>query len=119
MAITQEFAQLRLQGDFPLAPTLALRHISPMLSPAPDAHTKTPPAKRWRNFYRVYHMLNLYPLGPIGPGVHAGPSVFASKDLAESHARAFLAELNPPETIKPRRYLMDHAGAYPEGDAAN
>jgi hypothetical protein len=90
-----------------------------MLRPAPDAHTKTPPAKRWRNFYRVYHVLNIVPLGPIFPGVHAGPDAFPSKDIAESHARAFLAALNPPAHKTPRRYLMDHAGAFPEGESAN
>jgi hypothetical protein len=95
----------------------------PAPAPAPATRTATPPAKRWRNFYRVYHVLNIVPLGPIFPGVHAGPDAFPSKDIAESHARAFLAALNPPEpppqSGQPRRWLMDHAGAFPEGEAAN
>jgi hypothetical protein len=86
---------------------------------APATRTTTPPARRWRNFYRVYHVLNIVPLGPIFPGVHAGPDAFPSKDIAESHARAFLAALNPPAHATPRRYLMDHAGAFPEGESAN
>jgi len=83
-----------------------------MLSLAPAPRTQTPPAKRWRNFYRVYHVLNLVRIGPLFPGIHPGPDAFPSKEIAEEHARAFLAELNPPG-----RWLMDHAGAFPEGDA--
>jgi hypothetical protein len=79
---------------------------------APQA--KAAPAQRWRNYYRVYHVLNLGRLGPVFPGIHAGPDAFASKDIAESHAARFLAALNPPG-----RFLMDHAGAYPEGERAN
>ena len=77
-------------------------------------NTHTPPVRRWRNYYRVYHVLNLARLGPIFPGIHPGPDTFESQEIAEQHARGFLALLNPPG-----RFLMDHAGAYPEGDAAN
>ena len=86
-----------------------------MLSLKPAPRTATPPAKAWRNYYRVYRVMNLYPLGTIFPGVHAGPSVFISKEIAESHALTFLAELNPPG----HSIIMEHAGAYPEGDKAN
>jgi len=85
-----------------------------MLDLKPKRRTATAPAKAWRNYYRVYRVMNLYPLGPLFPGIHAGPSVFVSKEIAESHAHQFLAELNPPG-----RVWMEHAGAYPEGERAN
>jgi hypothetical protein len=87
-----------------------------MLGLAPKSQSKTPPpARRWRNYYRVYHVLDLYRLGTIFPGIHAGPDAFPSKEIAEESAQSvFLAALNPPG-----RYFMDFAGAFPEGDAAN
>jgi hypothetical protein len=85
-----------------------------MLDLKPAPRTATPPAKAWRNYYRVYRVLNLFPLGPLFPGIHPGPSIFPSKEIAEQNAMNFLAELNPPG-----RVFMDHAGAYPEGDRAN
>jgi len=85
-----------------------------MLSLKPKPRAATPPAKRWRNYYRVYRIMNLFPLGPLFPGIHAGPSVFISKEIAETHALHFLADLNPPGSI-----WMEHAGAYPEGERAN
>jgi hypothetical protein len=86
-----------------------------MLGLAPKPKTQTrPPAKRWRNYYRVYHVLDLFRLGTVFPGIHAGPDFFPTKEIAEQNAAAFLAALNPPG-----RYLMDFAGAYPDGDAAN
>jgi hypothetical protein len=86
-----------------------------MLGLAPKPMTRTPPpAKRWRNYYRVYHVLYLYRLGTIFPGIHAGPDEFPSQELAEENARHFIAALNPPG-----RYFMDFAGAYPEGGDAN
>jgi len=85
-----------------------------MLGLAPKSETRTPPAKRWRNYYRVYHVLDLYRLGTIFPGIHGGPDAFPSKEIAEQHATEFLAAINPPG-----RYFMDFAGAFPEGDAAN
>jgi hypothetical protein len=85
-----------------------------MLDVAPKPRTQAPPAKRWRNYYRVYHVLALARLGTIFPGIHAGPDAFPSKDIAEQHAASFLAALNPPG-----RHLMDFAGAFPEGDASN
>jgi hypothetical protein len=85
-----------------------------MLALAPQPRTRQPPAKAWRNFYRVYRVLDLWRLGTVFPGIHAGPDAFPSQELAEQHAANFLAALNPPG-----RYLMEFAGAYPEGDAAN
>ena len=82
------------------------------LQPAPRTHT--PPAKVWRNYYRVYRVINLARVGTVFPGIHAGPDEFPSKEVAEQCAAMFLAELNPPG-----RWLMDHAGCYPEGGAAN
>lgn len=81
---------------------------------APKPEPQAPPPARWRNYYRLYRVLNLLPLGPLFPGLHAGPSVFASQELAEQSARSFLALLN-----RRGRILMDHAGAYPEGERAN
>ncbi|MGQ0534048.1 MAG: hypothetical protein ACT4OF_15355 [Caulobacteraceae bacterium] len=85
-----------------------------MLSLKPATRTHAPPAKRWRNYYRVYHVLTLARLGPLFPGIHPGPDCFPSKDIAEQHALNFLGMINPPG-----RFLMDHAGAYPEGEPAN
>ena len=76
--------------------------------------TRAEPSKQWRNYYRVYHVLNLGRTGHWFPGIHGGPDTFPSKDIAEQHAIQFLGMLNPPGC-----YLMDHAGAYPEGDAPN
>lgn len=86
-----------------------------MLGLAPKPKAKTPPpAKRWRNYYRVYRVLMLRGLGTISPGIHAGPDAFPSKEIAEESAAQFLAALNPPG-----RWLMDFAGSFPEGDAPN
>lgn len=90
-------------------------HLSlEMLDLKPSPRTHAPPAKAWRNYCRVYRVLNLYPLGPVFPGIHPGPSIFPSKEIAESHAVSFLAEFNPPN-----RCFMDFVGAYPEGERAN
>jgi hypothetical protein len=86
-----------------------------MLALKPKPRTATPPAKAWRNYYRVYRVLNILPLGTLFPGIVAGPSVFPSKEIAEQHALSLLAALNPPG----RNAIMEHAGAYPEGDRAN
>ena len=85
-----------------------------MLSLKPEPRTQTPPAKGWRNFYRIYRVLQIWPLGTVFPGIHAGPDVFPSKEIAEERALAFVRMINPPS-----RCFMDHAGAYPEGDRAN
>jgi hypothetical protein len=83
-----------------------------MLELQERARPLAPPARSWRNFYRVYQVLNLGRVGHWFPGVHAGPDAFPSKEIAEQHALSFLALLNPPG-----RWLMDHVGAFPEGDA--
>ena len=85
-----------------------------MLDVKPQPRTHAPPAKRWRNFYRVYRVLDLWRLGTVFPGIHAGPDCFPSKEIAEQHALSFLAALNPPG-----RYFMEFAGAFPEGEAAH
>lgn len=85
-----------------------------MLGLAPKPKTDAPPAKRWRNYYKVYRVLDIFPLGTIFPGIHAGPDAFVSKEIAEERARVFLNMVNPPG-----RYFMEHAGAFPEGDRAN
>ncbi|MBL8536886.1 MAG: hypothetical protein JNM59_05735 [Hyphomonadaceae bacterium] len=85
-----------------------------MLSLAPEPKTHAAPATRWRNYYRVYHVLNLGRAGIVFPGIHPGPDAFPSKDIAESHARVFLEALNPPG-----RFLMDFVAAFPEGERPN
>lgn len=85
-----------------------------MLGLKTKPRTHAPPAKAWRNYYKVYRVLNLWPLGQIFPGIHPGPDIFPSKEIAEQHALSFLAAFNPPN-----RFIMEHAGAYPEGDRAN
>jgi hypothetical protein len=82
------------------------------LKPAPIPHA--PPAKGWRNYYRVYRVLDIFPLGTLFPGIHGGPDVFPSKEIADEKALRFLGMVNPPG-----RWFMDHAGAYPEGERAN
>jgi hypothetical protein len=79
-----------------------------------QASPQAPPAKAWRNYYRVYHVMTLGRVGTIFPGIHGGPDTFPSKEIAEQHALVFLKMLNPPG-----RYFMDLAGTYPEGDKAN
>jgi hypothetical protein len=89
------------------------------LKTKPASRTASPPARRWRNYYRVYRVLNIWRLGQVFPGIHAGPDVFPSQESAEQHALTFVAAINPPEYVKQGRFIMDHAGAYPEGDRAN
>lgn len=85
-----------------------------MLDLAAAPEPKTAPAQRWRNYYRIYRVLRLAHLGTVFPGVHAGPSEFPSQDVATQYAQSFLKQINPPG-----RWLMDHVGAFPEGDKAN
>ena len=86
-----------------------------MLSLKPAPRTATPPAKAWRNYYRVYRVLSILPHGTNFPGMHPGPTVFASKEIAEAHALSLLGVINPPG----RSIIMDYVGAYPEGERAN
>jgi len=85
-----------------------------MLDLKPKPRTHTPPASRWRNHYRIYRVMNLGRIGTVFPGVHAGPDAFPSKEIAEQHALTMVAAVNPPG-----RFLMEFAGAYPEGGSAN
>lgn len=85
-----------------------------MLGLREKTQTHTPPAKHWRNYYRVYHVLSMARMGTIFPGIHGGPDTFPSKEIAEEHALVFLKMLNPPG-----RYFMDLAGTYPEGEPPN
>lgn len=82
------------------------------LQPAPRTHA--PPAKSWRNYYRVYRVINLARVGTVFPGVHGGPDCFPSQEIAEQQALSFVAAINPPG-----RFLLEFAGAYPEGGAPN
>lgn len=74
--------------------------------PAPRIHARV--AKSWRNYYRVYRVLNLGRLGHVFPGVHGGPDAFPSQEIAEAHARAILNLVNPPG-----RFYMDYVAAFP------
>lgn len=85
-----------------------------MLSAELKPHLSTPPAKRWRNFYRVYRVLRLWPMGYVFPGLIPGPSVFPSKEIADERAAAFVNAVNWPN-----RCMLEHAGAFPEGEQAN
>jgi hypothetical protein len=53
-------------------------------------------------------------LGTVFPGVHAGPSLFDSKAIAENHAMTFLGDFNMAGRI-----IVEHVGAYSEGGKAN
>ncbi|PZO52654.1 MAG: hypothetical protein DCF16_09085 [Alphaproteobacteria bacterium] len=83
--------------------------LKPKSRPAPS-----PPAKTWRNYYRIYRVLNLDRLGTVFPGVHAGPDTFPSQEIAESHGLHLVAALNWPG-----RCIVEFAGAFPEGERAN
>lgn len=72
------------------------------------------PAKRWRNFYRVYRVMRLGPMGMVFPGVHPGPDAFATKESAEAHGQWIVRTINWPN-----RCVMEYAGAFPEGERAN
>lgn len=85
-----------------------------MLSLKPKPRAKQAPAKSWRNFYRVYQVLNLGRTGHWFPGIHPGPDAFPSKEIAEEHGLALVRMINPPG-----RWFLDHAGAFPEGEAPN
>jgi hypothetical protein len=82
------------------------------LKEKPRAHA--PPAKAWRNYYKVYRVLTLFRAGTLFPGIHPGPDVFPSKEIAEQHALVFLKAINLNA-----RPIMDFAGSFPEGERAN
>lgn len=85
-----------------------------MFTTKPAPRTLTPPAKAWRNYYRIYRVLNFARIGYVFPGIHGGPDAFPSKEIAEEHALTFVKACNPPG-----RVYVDYAGAFPEGDAPN
>jgi hypothetical protein len=85
-----------------------------MLALEPKPVTRTPPAQRWRNHYRVYQVLQLGRVGHWFPGIHTGPDDFPSQDLAETSARIFVSLINPRG-----RCFVDYAGAFREDVAAN
>jgi hypothetical protein len=84
------------------------------LKPKPRAQTSAPPAKRWRNYYRIYRVMTIGRVGTVFPGVHGGPDIFPSKEIAEQHALTFVKMINYGASP-----VVDFAGAFPEGDAAN
>jgi hypothetical protein len=95
------------EGAATLAPVLDLKT-------RPRANAETPPVQGWRNYYRFYRVLHLMALGTVFPGVHAGPSLFDSKEIAENHAMTFLGDFNMAGRI-----IVEHVGAYSEGGKAN
>jgi len=73
---------------------------------------RTAPAKRWRNWYRVYRTMRPLRRTPTWrPGLNPGPDIFPSKEIAEQHALDFIALCRPEA-----RTWFDHQGAYPEGE---
>lgn len=85
-----------------------------MLDVETDRRPTAAPSRRWRNYYRVYRVLHLARVGHVFPGIHPGPDVFPSQEIAEQRALVFLKMLNSPG-----RFLMDYVAAFPEGEAAN
>jgi hypothetical protein len=73
---------------------------------------RTAPPKRWRNWYRVHQRMQPLKRVPVWePGLHPGPDIFPSKDIAEEHALKFIAACRPDT-----RSWFDHLGAYPDGE---
>lgn len=85
-----------------------------MLTLEPRTAPHTLPAQRWRNYYRVYQVLQLGRVGHWFPGLHVGPDDFPSQDIAETSARIFVAHINPRG-----RCFVEYAGAFREDVAAN
>lgn len=84
------------------------------VKPKPRPEPAQPPARRWRNYYKIYHVLSMARMGTVFPGIHAGPDTFPSKEIAEQHGLSFVKLVNPPG-----RWFLDFAGAFPEGERAN
>ena len=85
-----------------------------MLDTLERPRTKTAPAQGWRNYYRIYRVMNLGRMGTVFPGIHGGPDVFPSKEIAEEHARSAVNAINWPNAC-----VIEFEGAFPEGDRAN
>lgn len=85
---------------------------APMLDLEERPAVRVEPAKQWRNWYWV--------IAPIGfesdrqkiwrPGVHPGPHLFPSKEMAETHAIKFLAAQKPEAQRR-----IEYHEAFPEG----
>ena len=75
--------------------------------------SRTAPPKLWRNWYWVIAPIQLHqPIKQLWRrGVHPGPCVFPSKDMAETRARDFLAEQSDDF-----RWRVTHYEAWPEGE---
>jgi hypothetical protein len=70
------------------------------------------PAKRWRNWYRVYKRMGVTRrVGVWHPGVTPGPDLFPSKEIADQHALDFIAAVEPHA-----RSWFDYMGALPDGE---
>lgn len=75
--------------------------------------TRTPPAKSWRNWYRVYKRMGVTRnVGIWNPGVRPGPNIFPSKEMAEQKAHEFINLRVFPHA----RSWFDYMGAWPEGE---
>ncbi len=75
--------------------------------------THIAPPKRWRNWYWVIAPIKLHtPIHQIWRhGVHPGPHLFPSKEIAEAYATEFLAEQSPDF-----QWRVEYHEAFPEGE---
>jgi len=86
---------------------------APMLDLEERPAVRVEPAKQWRNWYWVIAPLKVATASLKAiwrPGVHPGPHLFPSKELAETHAIEFLAT-QPPEVQR----RIEYHEAFPEG----
>lgn len=86
---------------------------APMLELEERPAVRVEPAKQWRNWYWVIAPIKLHtPIRAIWRrGVHPGPHLFPSKDIAEAYAIKFLAQQTPDF-----RWRIDYHEAFPEGE---
>ena len=86
---------------------------APMLELEERPAVRVEPAKQWRNWYWVVTRLKVIttPLQTIWePGVHPGPHLFPSKEIAETQAIKFLASQRPEV-----QRCIEYHEALPEG----
>lgn len=86
---------------------------APMLELEERPAVRVEPAKQWRNWYWVVRPLKVAttPLQAIWrPGVHPGPHLFPSKELAETYATRFLAGQKPEV-----QQCIEYHEAFPDG----
>ena len=85
---------------------------APMLELEERPAVRVEPAKQWRNWYWVIAPIKLHtPIQAIWRrGVHPGPHLFPSKDIAEAYAIKFLAQQTPDF-----RWRIEYHEAFPEG----